>query len=75
MGAVAPTLFGAIKLLVNNQTAISEAPSLLTLVPSSTCSGRNQGNFDYLVQMRRRHSLVGNWLGIQMPYATRLLPS
>ena len=24
MGAVAPTLFGAIKLLVNNQTAISE---------------------------------------------------
>jgi hypothetical protein len=24
MGAVAPTLFGAIKLLVNNRTAISE---------------------------------------------------
>lgn len=28
MGAVAPTLFGAIKLLVNNQTAISEAHSI-----------------------------------------------
>lgn len=75
MGAVAPTLFGAIKLLVNNQTAISEAPNLLTSAASSTCSGRNQGNFDYLVKIRRRHSLVGNWLGIQMPYATRLLPS
>lgn len=28
MGAVAPTLFGAIKLLVNNQTAISEVHSI-----------------------------------------------
>ena len=28
MGAVAPTLFGAIKLLVNNQTAISEVATL-----------------------------------------------
>jgi hypothetical protein len=27
MGAVAPTLFGAIKLLVNNRTAISEGRS------------------------------------------------
>ncbi len=42
MGAAAPTLFGAIELLVNNQTAIFGASRIPHDMPSSSQSERNQ---------------------------------
>lgn len=50
MGAVAPTLFGAIKLLVNNRTAISEAFDLPKLVLASTGSVRKLRPRNYPAQ-------------------------
>lgn len=74
MGAVAPTLFGAIKLLVNNQTTISEAPMCKNIDPLSMA--QLQLGMDIISLMRISDDTCLRkriWLWTPDTYATHIL--